>query len=166
MHQRNFKSIHGAKRSRIRWKYLEMRKNRLGERRHRFLGRFHPRTPRFHGGTKEMPMGVLGSPSQLFLCVWEREKWEKWWRGKFCSRSLNSWKPDSPVFPGQPKSVFDNLSLFQGYTWRFNGLRTMEWRSNTGYSSQKDENFLKSNFNLNNHEKPFLQDIFWGNTFK
>jgi hypothetical protein len=35
----------------------------------------------------------------------------------------------------------------------------MEWRSNIGYSPQKDENFSKRNFDLNNHEKPFLQDI-------
>jgi hypothetical protein len=35
-------------------------------------------------------------------------------------------KPDSPVFPGQPKSAFDNLSLFQVYACRFKGLKTME----------------------------------------
>jgi mannose/fructose-specific phosphotransferase system component IIA len=33
-------------------------------------------------------------------------------------------------------------------------------KSNTAYSPQKDENFSKRNFNLNHHEKPFLQDIF------
>jgi hypothetical protein len=34
-----------------------------------------PKTLRLHGGTKESPMGVLGSPAWLFLC--ERERSEK-----------------------------------------------------------------------------------------
>jgi hypothetical protein len=99
MHQRNFKSINGAKRSRIRWKYLAMAKNWLGERRHRFLGCwFHPITPRFHRGTKGSPMGVLGSPSRLFLSEREREREvKKPLRGKFCLGGLNPQKLDISV---------------------------------------------------------------------
>jgi hypothetical protein len=64
-------------------------------------------------------MGVLGSPSRLFLR--ERERGEKNGEGVSSvqgvetrkNRIVRFLKADSPIFPGQPKLVFDNLSFFK-----------------------------------------------------
>jgi hypothetical protein len=66
------------------------------------------------GGTKTPVLGKLISPKNskiprrnqgiangglgvALTVVLEREKWEKWWRGKFCPRGLNKQKLDSLI---------------------------------------------------------------------
>jgi hypothetical protein len=75
MHQRNFKSIHGAKRSRIRWKYLEMRKIGWGNR-DTVLGELispkNSKIPRRNQGITNGGLGV----ALMVVLVCEREKWE------------------------------------------------------------------------------------------
>jgi hypothetical protein len=166
MYQRNFKSIHGAKRSRIRWKYLKLGENQLGERRHLFLGSwFHPRTPRFHGGTKESPMGVLGSSSRFLLCVWEREKWEKQWRGKFYPGGLNPWKSDSPFF------CITKISLWYHKTFsrihiKFYRLENHGMKIQYRVKHTKGWEFLKKEFWLEYRWETFSSRHFWGSAFK
>jgi hypothetical protein len=81
MYQRNFKSIHGSKRPRTRWKIPWEEKNLWGNWRHRFFGSWiHPRTWIFHEGTQKIATkGSKGALHRLFLT--EGKKWV--WRGKF-----------------------------------------------------------------------------------
>jgi hypothetical protein len=67
--------------------------------------------------------GPWGHPhSCSYVCV--RERSEKNSEGVSSvqgvktreNRIVRFLKPDSPVFLGQPKLAFDNLSIFQGYT--------------------------------------------------
>jgi hypothetical protein len=98
MHQRNFKSIHGAKRSRIRWKIPRDDKKPVGGTETLVLGELispkNSKIPRRNQGIANGGFGV----TLTVVLEWEREKWEKLWRCKFCPGGLNPQKPDSLVF--------------------------------------------------------------------
>jgi hypothetical protein len=98
MHQRNLKSIHEVKRSRIRWKYLKMGENQLGEQRHQFLGVDF--TQELQDSMEEPWNNQRGSWGRPHGCSWvyERERSEKNREGVRSVLGFKPWKPDSPVF--------------------------------------------------------------------
>jgi hypothetical protein len=85
-----------------------------------------PKNSKIPRRNKGISNGGLGVTVMVVLERKRESEVRKMVNGEVLSGGLNPQKLDSPVFPRQPKLAFDNLSLFQGYTCIFKGLKTME----------------------------------------